>query len=137
GFGCALGPNYERPTVAVPETTRGQHAPPDPASFADLPWWEAFQDPVLHELIRQAIAGNLDLQAAAARVEQARNLVIVARADLFPHAGYEADASRQRSNVGIGGSYPTFNSFLASFNLAWEIDVWGRVRRRTEAARAE
>lgn len=92
---------------------------------------------MLQALIRQAIAGNFDLQAAAARVEQARNLVVVARADMFPQLGYGAEASRQRSEVIIGASNPTFNAFLASFNLAWEIDIWGRIRRLTEAARAD
>jgi len=134
---CAVGPNYTRPSVVVPETTRGQTAPADPASLADLPWWEVFQDPALHTLIAEALAQNHDLRAAAARVESARNLVVVARADMFPQVGYEGAAARQRSPVIIGASNPTFNAFLGAFNLAWEIDVWGRIRRATEAARAD
>ena len=133
--GCALGPNYKRPAVTAPEVTRGQTAPADPASLADLPWWEVFQDPALQALIKEGVDKNYDLQAAAARVEQARNLVTVARADMFPQVGYQGQASRQRSDIGIG-SNPTFNTFLGSFNLAWEIDLWGRIRRLTEAARA-
>src|SRR5262245_45498990 len=71
--GCALGPNYQRPPVETPEITRGQTMPADAASLADLPWWEVFEDPVLQTLIQEAIAGNHDLKAAAARVEQAYN----------------------------------------------------------------
>src|ERR1051325_816550 len=93
--GCALGPNYKRPTVVSPETTRGQTGPSDPASLADLPWWSVFQDSRLQALIEEAIRANNDLQAAAARVEQARNLVTVARADLFPQLGYQGTAARQ------------------------------------------
>src|SRR5262249_43751393 len=135
--GCALGPNYQRPPVEVPEITRGQTTPADPASLADLPWWEVFQDPALQALINEAVMGNHDLQAAAARVEQARNLVVVARADMFPQVGYQGEARRQRSPGVAGASNPTFNAFLATFNLFWEIDVWGRIRRQTEAAQAD
>jgi len=129
--GCSVGPNYRRPVVAAPETHRGQLEPAEAASFADQPWWEVFGDPVLQQLIDEALRSNLDLQAAAARVEQARNFVTVARSDVFPQIGYQGDASRQR----VGGD--TFNSFVGVFNLAWELDVWGRIRRLTEAARAD
>lgn len=135
--GCAVGPNYQRPSIEVPETTRGQSAANDPASLADLPWWEVFQDPALQALIHEAVGGNFELRAAAARVEQARNFIVVARADMLPQVGYQVQASRQQADIGLPSGNSTFNSFLASFNLAWEIDVWGRVRRLTEAARAD
>jgi len=137
--GCAVGPNYQRPDVAVPETTRGQFAAAEAASLADLPWWDVFTDPQLRRLLDEAIAANHDLKAAASRVEQARNLVAVARSDMFPQLGYTGDAARQRtvSPLPPGDTGAQFNSFLASFNLAWELDVWGRIRRSTEAARAD
>ena len=134
--GCAVGPNYKRPSVGAPEVTRGQIGPAEAASLADLPWWRVFDDPVLHQLVGEAIHENHDLRTAVARIEQYRQLVGVARADLLPHAGYEGDASRQRQFL-----FPlpntTFNSFLGDFNLAWEIDIWGRIRRATESARAD
>jgi multidrug efflux system outer membrane protein len=135
--GCALGPNYRRPPVAPPETTRGQPGPADPASLADLPWWAVFQDPPLQALVEDAIRGSHDLRAAAARVEQARNQIAVARADLLPQVSYQGEASRQRAFVPGRPANGTFDSFLGTFNLAWEIDVWGRIRRATESARAD
>jgi multidrug efflux system outer membrane protein len=135
--GCAVGPNYKRPSVAAPEVTRGQVGPAEAASLADLPWWQVFEDPVLQQLVGEAVRQNYDLKAAIARVEQARQLVGVARADLFPQIGYEGDAARQRAFLFPGVPNETFNSFLGEFNLAWEIDIWGRIRRATESARGE
>lgn len=135
GPGCALGPNYERPAAPVPDHVRGD-LEPDPTSLGDLPWWAVFGDPTLQALIREAVAANLDLRAATARVEQARHLIGVARSDLYPQLGYGADASRQRAALGPSDAV-TFNNFLATFELAWEIDLWGRIRRLSEAARAD
>jgi outer membrane protein, multidrug efflux system len=134
---CAVGPTYRRPPVDVPAATRGQHGQSDAESLADLPWWEVFRDPVLQTLVADAIQGSHDLRAAAARVEAARNQVAVARSDVFPHLGYETDASRERAVIPGLPKAVTFNDFLGTFNLAWEIDVWGRIRRATESARAE
>lgn len=135
--GCALGPNYERPPVAAPESTREQVGPTEAASLADLPWWEVFRDPTLQALVENAIGGNYDLRAATARVEAARNLVIVARSDIFPQVGYQGAATRERLFIPQGSRNTTINAFLGSFNLAWEIDIWGRIRRATESARAD
>jgi multidrug efflux system outer membrane protein len=135
--GCAVGRNYRRPPVAAPETTRGERGPADEASLADLPWWAVFGDPALQVLVEDAIRGSHDLRAAAARVEQARNQIAVARADMFPQVGYQGEASRQRAFSPGSPANGTFDSFLGTFNLAWEIDVWGRIRRATESARAD
>jgi multidrug efflux system outer membrane protein len=134
---CALGPSYRRPAVPTPEATRGQHGPTEPASLADSPWWAIFRDPALQMLVEEAIRGSHDLRAAAARVEEARNQIAVARADMFPQASYQGEAARQRTPVPGSPANATFNSFLGTFNLAWEIDIWGRIRRATEAARAD
>ena len=137
--GCAVGPNYRRPETASPDAFRGQEGPTEVASLADLPWWEVFQDPVLQGLIHQALTGDYELQTAAQRVEQARSLVGVERSPLFPQVGYEADAARGK-NAFLGTLTPgsgTGNNFLAALNASWEIDLWGRIRRSTEAARAE
>jgi outer membrane protein, multidrug efflux system len=135
--GCAVGPNYRRPAIDAPAETRGQIEPAEAESLADLPWWEVFGDPVLQKLITDAIEHNHDLQTAVFRVEQSRQLVGVARADLFPQIGYGGDASRQRAFIPGRSNNATFDSFLGAFNLAWEIDIWGRIRRATESARAE
>ena len=109
------------------------------ASIADLPWWEVFHDDVLQELIRDALASNRDLMTAVANVEQARDVAAVQRGELFPQASYEGDATRgKNSQLGSPFVSPlTQNVFFAGFNAAWEIDVWGRIRRATESARAQ
>ncbi|HEY8493820.1 MAG TPA: efflux transporter outer membrane subunit [Myxococcota bacterium] len=135
--GCALGPRYQRPAELAPEAYRD--APQDPASIADLPWFEVFGDAALRGLVEEALANNRDLAAAAARVEQARALAAVQRGELFPDLGYEADAWRER-DASFGAptrGTGTQNNYLGLLNAAWEIDVWGRIRRATEAARAE
>src|SRR5436309_186330 len=134
---CAVGPRYRRPAVPTPETTRGQRGPAEPASLAASPWWAVFRDPALQALVEEAIRGSHDLRAAAARVEQARNQIAVARADMFPQVSYQGQAVRERAAIPGSPANVTFNSFLGTFNLAWEIDVWGRIRRATESARAD
>jgi multidrug efflux system outer membrane protein len=135
--GCAVGPNYRRPPVTPPADTRGQITPVEAQSLADLTWWDVFDDPVLAGLVDEAIRANHDLAAAAARVEQARQLVGVARADLFPQIGYQGQAARGRTFVADPFPNITGNTFLGAFNMAWEIDIWGRIRRATESARAQ
>jgi outer membrane protein, multidrug efflux system len=132
-----VGPNYRRPPVETPDDFRGRIGPADAASFADLPWWQVFADPTLQDLVRRSLAGNYDLQSAVARIEEARAQVGVAASDLYPHVGYQGSAERQK--IFFTPSFPsaTFNAFQGAFNLAWEIDLWGRIRRSTEAARAQ
>jgi len=138
GLGCAIGPDYERPALPTPPAFRAEPETLD--SLADLPWWEVFRDPTLVTLIHESLANNRDLQVAAANVEAARYLAAVQRGELFPQLGYEADATRGKDtflgNVGSTGR-GTEDDFLAVANLFWEIDVWGRIRRATEAARAD
>ncbi len=135
--GCAVGPNYERPSIDAPEVTRGQIGPAEAASLADLPWWQVFEDPVLRRLVEEAILDNHDLKTAISRIEQYRQMIGVARADLLPQVQYEGEAARQRAFLFPGVPNETFNVFLGDFNLAWEIDIWGRIRRATESARAD
>ncbi len=137
--GCAVGPNYKRPVLDTPASYRfatGQAT----NSFGDLPWWEVFRDPVLQDLIRTALTNNYDIKRAVARVEQARQQVTVARAPLFPQVGYGGDVGRGRNAV-VNSMTPTSgtteSSAQVNLNAVWEIDFWGRIRRLTEAARAE
>lgn len=135
-----VGPDYERPAVQAPDEFRGEIGPAEAESFADLPWWEVFGDPALRQLVQEALAGSYELQSAVARIEQGRALVGVAASNLYPQVGYDGVASRGRIPGGIvSGSIPesTFNVFLGAFSVAWEIDVWGRIRRSTEVARAQ
>ena len=137
--GCAVGPRYERPSVASPATFRGETRSAT-NSFAELPWWQVFHDDTLQRLIRVALTNNYDLRIAATRVEQARALAAQARSQFFPQATYSALASRQK-NVAPGGSpvpnQPTSSLFSGDASASWEIDLWGRVRRLTESARAQ
>lgn len=138
--GCAIGPDYKRPAVAKPETFRGQ-ATVEAGSFADAPWWEVFQDPVLKGLIQEALRNNYDAAIAAARVQEARANAGVARSDLFPAVDYGAAVGRARIPLGglnlpDGTDHRTDDFFAGTMTMSWELDIWGRVRRSNEAARA-
>jgi multidrug efflux system outer membrane protein len=131
---CAVGPKFEKPEVAAPAEYRGAAAA-DAASIADLPWWEVFDDPVLQGLVREAIQANYDLKIAISRVEQARAFLGVSRSPFYPQIGYEGSAGRQRTPEFEQQDHDTFDLFYGAFSLAWEIDLWGRIRRSSEAAR--
>jgi multidrug efflux system outer membrane protein len=137
--GCVVGPKYTPPTAAAPPTFRGQEGSAQPASIADLPWWEVFQDQTLQGLIRTAIANNLDLRIAATRVEQARELASQARSQYLPSAGYEAIASAGKNEaagtLGLNGGH-TQGSGLAGIQATWDLDLWGKIRHMNEAALA-
>jgi multidrug efflux system outer membrane protein len=137
--GCAIGPNYKRPAVDAPNDFRFATSP-STNSFADLPWWEVFKDPTLLGLIQTAVSNNYDLHRAVARVEQARNLAVAARAPLFPQIGYGGEVGRGRNALfntpaGLNGSTESYAQ--VNLNAFWEIDLWGRIRRLSEGARAE
>lgn len=137
--GCMVGPDYRRPDVTTPPAYRSQIGAAEAASFGDLPWWEVFRDPALQELVRTALANNLDLKQAVARVEQARAQLKVVGAPLYPQLGYGANAARQ-GGPSVGSDRidnVTYNAFYGAFNLSWELDLWGKVRRASEAAQAE
>ena len=142
---CSLAPKYKPPaTEAVPSYKEaGDWVPARPADTQQRgPWWEVFDDPKLNELEKQLNAANPDLHAALARFEEAR---AVARQDIsneFPTLGLGASATRARSSATaplanlIGGVPVTSNNFLASLNLNWEIDLFGRLRNAARCAAA-
>ena len=143
-LGCTVGPNYRRPAVTTPAAFRADGSPtPDVASLADSKWFEVFDDARLQELIRSALAQNHDLREAAARVEAARANLGITRADQFPTI--EAGASLVSTRSAASGSFPlpsgvdqTRTVGTASIGLSqFELDLWGRLRRATEAARAD
>jgi multidrug efflux system outer membrane protein len=137
---CAVGPNYRRPAVSSPPSFRGSAGAAQQASFADLPWWDVFRDPTLTELVRTALANNYDLAAAVDRVEQARQVAARARAEYFPAIGYSTIVSyghNQFINSPASNLSGAQGFLLGIARAAWEADVWGRIRRTNEAARAE
>jgi len=130
--GCApVGPNYTRPPVATPPTFRFAESQ-QAASFADLPWWQVFEDPVLQALIREAIANNLDLRAAAARVERFRAEARIAKSFLYPQVDGTATSNVQQNSGTDDGDFQ--GNAVYGFQLSWEIDLFGRIRREREAA---
>ena len=137
--GCSVGPNYKRPVIESPVTFRGDSAPTN-ASFADLDWWQIYQDTTLQALVREALTNNYDLRVAATRVEQARAIAMQARSQFVPNLNYNGAVSRGRNDA-FGSAFPnngaTASSVSATLNAFWEVDLWGRVRRLNESARAK
>jgi outer membrane protein, multidrug efflux system len=137
--GCAVGPNYKRPPINAPETFRGE-TDISTNSFANLPWWQVFHDDTLQGLIRTALTNNYDLRIAVTRVEQERAFAAQARAGFFPQLNYAATAARGQNVAGGNIPSPTGtigNVFAVDVNASWEIDLWGRIRRLNESARAQ
>ncbi len=137
--GCAVGPNYKQPPVTAPDQYREVQGPPASApSLANQPWWDVFGDPTLKALIDEALRNNYDVQIAAARVEEARARAGIARSEFFPQIGYGGEWSRGRNSVYVPPySTATGNLNQVNVNFGWELDVWGRIRRLNEAAKAQ
>ena len=150
--GCTVGPNYQRPATAMPTSFAEAHGT-ESATDADLAaWWRAFGDPELDKLASRAIAQNLDVETAAARIREARARERAAGAAALPQVDAQASASRQRlsenaipvppgaGNSGSGGSFglpgSEFDTFRIGFDASWEIDLFGKTRRSVEAAHA-
>jgi multidrug efflux system outer membrane protein len=137
---CTVGPSYHRPEIKSPDQYYGQPGPPSAPSFADLAWWDVFQDPTLRSLIEESLRNGQDLKLATARVEEARARYGIAGAARFPQIGYSGEVARERLSefeLGAPASGQSFTAFTANVNLSWEIDLWGRVRRLTEQAKAQ
>jgi multidrug efflux system outer membrane protein len=134
--GCAVGPDYKRPKVTAPPIHRFQSAEAA-ASLADLPWWKVFQDDALHALVSEALRQNFDLLIASARVDEARAQARAAGAQLLPRVGATGTGSYGNSLSGLGAAKEPFWSVGALGNATWELDVFGRLRRGREYARAQ
>jgi multidrug efflux system outer membrane protein len=139
--GCTMvGPDYVRPAVDSPEDWRVDYAAA--ADVANTRWWEQFDDPVLTQLIDTALRENKDVRIAAARVEEFAARVDISRSGFYPQIGYNGQASRNQASREAFGGVPSgsdrsYNNYGATLNAGWEIDLWGRIRRATEASRAE
>jgi len=135
--GCMVGPNYHRPVVQAPTTFRdlseNPQAQAQAASYADLPWWQVFQDPQLQELIRTALKQNYDLQIATERINAGRAQVAITRSNLFPQVQGNGDFSGGKEH-----NFQTkFNFLTLTADAAFQLDFFGKLRRATEASRAE
>lgn len=138
--GCAIGPDYQRPAVATPDNFRAPVIATE-HSLADVAWWDVYRDERLQGLIRTALADGFDARIAAMRVEQARAIAAEVHGQRYPGLGYAANADRGRNallgNAYTAGNGATADGFDAYLGVAWELDLWGRVRRLDEAARAQ
>lgn len=142
--GCAVGPDYKRPAVNTPAAFRAAasdtNPPPTEASFGDVEWWNTFNEPQLKALLAEALTNSFDIQIAAARVLQAEAALRVTRSQFFPTVNAGADYVTQRtSEKGPTGALrdpeKDYTDVFASMP-AYEVDLWGRIRRATEASRA-
>jgi NodT family efflux transporter outer membrane factor (OMF) lipoprotein len=140
---CTLGPNYKRPVVQTPAEFRGASGAAGAESLADLKWFDVFRDDELTRLVDTALRQNFELRIAAERVLQARALYGITRAGQYPAVGGSVDLNAVRSSqIGANAAVPPgadtdVTYAQAGFSVGWELDVWGRLRRLSEAARAQ
>jgi len=133
--GCKVGPNYKRPKTDLGTQYRfGTQG--DTLSFADTSWTKLFRDTVLHNLIKKGIQANFDLRIAFARVNEARAQFKSARAELFPAISAQGSALYQHSETPPKGTIE-YHDIVGTGNLTWELDIWGKLRRAKESARAQ
>ena len=139
-LGCMVGPNYKRPSIETSSSWRFEEK--EAKEVVNTAWWQQFDDPILNELIQNALEENKDVKIAAARVEEFMGRYRTTRASLFPQVGAGASAGRSR----VTEKAPTpltsatenpANDFQVFMNARWEIDLWGKFRRGTQAARAD
>jgi multidrug efflux system outer membrane protein len=133
--GCTVGPNYHRPVMQTPTAFRGTDESQQAAqteSFADLPWWQVFHDSQLQELIRTSLKQNYDLQLAVERVNAARAQVGIVRSNQFPQVSLDPTFSGGKTGQNIKS-----NIFSLAADVVFQLDLFGRYRRATEAARAQ
>ncbi len=144
--GCAVGPDYQRPGLDVPAQHRAAETallPGGTNSFGDLGWWEVFGDPQLRAYVAEALTNSWDLKIAAARVLQAEAVARVTRSQLFPNVGVGADWTTGRISENGPMALPPGSDPQREYGsvygtmAAYEVDLWGRLRRANEAARAQ
>ena len=130
--GCTVGPDYQRPPVAAPEQIHGQAAKAEAASLADRAWWEIFDDASLKALIDEALRNGYDIRLAGWRVEEARAIAGISGSQRWPAVQAGGGWSRGQAPGG-----PTDGLYDVNLGVSWEIDLWGRIRRLNESARAQ
>jgi len=138
--GCTLGPDYQRPEVVTPKAFL--YATTDAVASTDTVWWRQFGDPVLDGLIDEALAHNSNIAIATANVEQAAAVLTQSRSQLFPQVGYGLGAGRERAREpAFAAQLPNYpnptSAYQAALSASWEIDLWGRIRRQSQAVLAD
>ena len=138
--GCTVGPDFVRPEMQSPAAWRIDY--PMAAEVANTAWWEQFGDPVLNQLIETALRDNLDVRVAAARIDQFLGALTTTDSQAYPQLGYGAGAARTRASREGQPPIPEpasnyFSLYQASLNASWQVDLFGRVRRLSEAAQAQ
>ncbi|MBX3301433.1 MAG: efflux transporter outer membrane subunit [Nitrospira sp.] len=134
---CAVGPDYSRPDIPTNDSFRMAKEAADLPSLANMPWWELYQDAELRKLIEIALEENKDLERTVATIEEFEARLFIARTDYIPQMTGTVNGPLVRhGGARIPGFPNPFNYYLQG-NLAWEIDVWGRIRRSNEAARGD
>jgi multidrug efflux system outer membrane protein len=133
--GCMVGPDYRRPEVTVPAAWRLEDV--EARDISNIAWWDQFQDPVLSDLVRIALANNKDLKIATSNINQAVAQYAIARSAQFPQVNAGVSAARERgsTNAPISAGRAV-NDYSVNLFASFELDIWGRLRRATEAARA-
>ncbi len=134
---CVMGPDYKRPQTDVEDRFRMTEGASDLPSLANLTWWELLRDEQLHQLIRTALEHNWDLQRAVATIDEFRARALVAQTDYVPQITAAVNAPAARSAVFLFPGFASPFNHYALGNLSWEVDLWGRIKRSTEAARAD
>jgi multidrug efflux system outer membrane protein len=134
---CAVGPDYVRPGIEPPSAWTVD--PDAAAELADQRWWQQFNDTALDGLIDTALKENLDLRIATARIDQYLGQLQTTRADFFPQLGAGATVSRRQDSAAglVPSDQRPYNTYQGTLNATWELDLWGRIRRSSEAARAD
>lgn len=137
--GCVQGPDYQKPTVEVPSSYRfAENGTAAALPVDDGAWWSGFDDPALDALVRECLASNRDLMIATARVDEFAAILAGTRSQGLPQVGYGLSGNRSRASEEKLPSFvdPTSTTWSSMLSASWEIDLWGRIRRETEAARA-
>jgi len=134
---CTVGPDYRRPEIDIPTAWRVSDS--EAIQISNIAWWDQFRDPVLSGLVRTALANNKDLRIATANVDQAAAQYGIVRSAQFPEVSAGASAARSRLSASTGTAAPgghAFNAYAVSLSASFELDIWGRLRRASESARA-
>jgi multidrug efflux system outer membrane protein len=138
--GCTVGPDYIRPNIDVPAAYRFEDK--EARDTANTQWWQQFQDPELDALIVEALLNNRSIRLAAANVEKAAGVLTQTRSSLFPQIDYSGSGTKQRASEQGATPVPASvtnpqTTYQLLANASWEIDLWGRIRRQSEAAQAD
>lgn len=138
--GCAAGPDYDRPYVPVPKDYRHIQGEEAGLGLLKARWWTEYNDPNLDFFVSKAIANNRTLQQTMANVERAAAQLTVARSNLFPQLNYSGDLGKSKASLntptGAAMGDKPIKSYETLASASWEIDLWGKIRRQTESARA-